>query len=163
MSAAWHGVVAGAEAFAGQGNLLQAIGRAMDFWFANDFTNPSCLDSGGTPACPCGTPGFWNTNWFSSVSRFFCLYRPDRYMWSSVGHRDPRSCGTNVSPTRICAFSFTSHGLYSLQQSLIQLLFPPCKWAGAWFDRIQRTRRRFYRRRLSTAHRKYNPFGGCLQ
>ena len=39
----------------------------MDFWFANDFTNPSCIDSGGTTRCPCGTPGFWNTNWFSNV------------------------------------------------------------------------------------------------
>ena len=34
-------------------NLTSAISRAMDYWFARDFTNISCLDSGGTEACPC--------------------------------------------------------------------------------------------------------------
>ena len=55
----------------------------MGFWFANDFAIPACLDSGGEDACPCDTPGLWNTNWFSNVCLFpyihiYCL--PHNYM-----------------------------------------------------------------------------------
>lgn len=67
MAAAWHGGLRGAEQYVKDPTLHAAISRAMDFWFNNDYTNPSCLDSGGTPSCPCGTPGLWNTNWFSNV------------------------------------------------------------------------------------------------
>ena len=67
LAAAWHGGLAGASSYANDSSLLDAISRAMDYWFVNDFTNPACLDQGGLPACPCGTPGFWNTNWFSNV------------------------------------------------------------------------------------------------
>ena len=49
-------------------DVRSAISLAMGFWFSNDFTNPACLDSGGDDACPCGTPGLWNTNWFANVS-----------------------------------------------------------------------------------------------
>ena len=68
MSAAWHGGIANDTEYTNSSALLDAISRAMDFWFMNDLTNPACLDQGGLPACPCGTPGFWNTNWFSNVS-----------------------------------------------------------------------------------------------
>ncbi|CAL1695912.1 unnamed protein product [Somion occarium] len=67
MCAAWHGGLAGAEQDAKDATLLAAISSAMNFWFDNDYTNPSCLDSGGTASCPCGTPGLWNTNWFSNI------------------------------------------------------------------------------------------------
>ncbi|KAG8851222.1 hypothetical protein FRB96_009425 [Tulasnella sp. 330] len=42
---------------------------AMNWWFANDFTELDCLDEGGVAGfnCPCGTPGMWNKNWFDSV------------------------------------------------------------------------------------------------
>ena len=68
MGAAWHGGLSGAEQWVQDPTLLGDIHLAMDWWFENDFQNPSCLDSGGTDACPCGTPGLWNTNWFSNVS-----------------------------------------------------------------------------------------------
>lgn len=67
LSAAYHGGLAGAEQYVNDASVLSAISKAMDFWFANVFQNVACLDSGGTDACPCGTPGFWNTNWFSNV------------------------------------------------------------------------------------------------
>ncbi|KAI0752805.1 polysaccharide lyase family 8 protein [Daedaleopsis nitida] len=67
MAAAWHGGVDGSQSFVNSSTVLDAISRAMDYWFMNDFTNPNCLDSGGLDACPCGTPGFWNTNWFSNI------------------------------------------------------------------------------------------------
>lgn len=68
LAAAWHGGVQGAsQEFANSSSLLDSIHSAMDFWFANDFTNLACLDSGGTPTCPCDTPGLWNTNWYSNV------------------------------------------------------------------------------------------------
>ncbi|KAI0257642.1 polysaccharide lyase family 8 protein [Lactifluus subvellereus] len=67
LSAAWHGGLQGAEQYAGSPALASAISTAMDFWFSQDFTVPGCLDQGGTGVCPCGTPGFWNTNWFSNV------------------------------------------------------------------------------------------------
>lgn len=67
MGAAWHGGLSGAEQWVQDPTLLGDIHLAMDWWFENDFQNPSCLDSGGTDACPCGTPGLWNTNWFSNI------------------------------------------------------------------------------------------------
>ena len=67
MSAAWHGGLSGGEEFVNDPALLTAIHSSMDFWFENDFQDLSCLDNGGNPPCPCGTPGFWNTNWFSNV------------------------------------------------------------------------------------------------
>ncbi|KAF8843948.1 polysaccharide lyase family 8 protein [Paxillus ammoniavirescens] len=67
MAAAWHGGLTGGQQYVNDSTLLAAISLAMDYWFENDFTDPSCLDYGGTPACPCGTPGFWNLNWFSNI------------------------------------------------------------------------------------------------
>jgi len=67
MSAAWHGGPKGAEQYVGDSTLAAAISSAMNFWFSQDFTVPACLDQGGTNACPCSTPGLWNTNWFSNV------------------------------------------------------------------------------------------------
>ncbi|KAF8580669.1 polysaccharide lyase family 8 protein [Ramaria rubella] len=68
LAAAWHGGFNGAEATYVQDSSLRAqIGLAMDWWFARDFTVDSCLDTGGRGTCPCGTPGLWNTNWFSNV------------------------------------------------------------------------------------------------
>jgi hypothetical protein len=67
MAAAWHGGLSGGQQYVNDSITLAAISLAMDYWFANDFTNPACLDYGGTPTCPCGTLGFWNTNWFSNV------------------------------------------------------------------------------------------------
>ncbi|KAJ7266529.1 polysaccharide lyase family 8 protein [Mycena rebaudengoi] len=66
-ASAWHGGLKNAGQWAGDATLRASIGRAMAFWFNNDFTNAACLDSGGLAACPCGTPGLWNTNWFSNV------------------------------------------------------------------------------------------------
>ena len=68
MAAAWHGGVESADQYAKSVTVLDAISRAMDYWFANDFTDAACLASGGGGGCPCGTPGLWNTNWFSNVS-----------------------------------------------------------------------------------------------
>ncbi|KAI0068343.1 polysaccharide lyase family 8 protein [Artomyces pyxidatus] len=67
MSAAWHGGLSGADQWVKSSTLASAISSAMNFWFAQDFTVPGCLDSGGTSSCPCSTPGLWNTNWFSNV------------------------------------------------------------------------------------------------
>ncbi|KAI0029629.1 polysaccharide lyase family 8 protein [Vararia minispora EC-137] len=67
LAAAWHGGLANAVQWTKNTTLRSAISSAMGFWFENDFTNPSCLDHGGDDLCPCGTPGFWNTNWFSNV------------------------------------------------------------------------------------------------
>lgn len=69
-AAAWHGGLSGAQQFTNDATLRSAISLAMGFWFADDFTDPSCIDSGGDAACPCGTPGFWNSNWFSNVHEF---------------------------------------------------------------------------------------------
>ncbi|KAI9445284.1 polysaccharide lyase family 8 protein [Lactarius indigo] len=67
LSAAWHGGLNGTEEYVGSPALASAISSAMNFWFSRDFTVPGCLDQGGTSLCPCDTPGFWNTNWFSNV------------------------------------------------------------------------------------------------
>ncbi|EIM89219.1 polysaccharide lyase family 8 protein [Stereum hirsutum FP-91666 SS1] len=67
MSAAWHGGIPGEEQWVNDSSLATVISSAMNYWFANDFTVAACLDEGGTDECPCGTPGLWNTNWFSNV------------------------------------------------------------------------------------------------
>ncbi|KAL7285291.1 hypothetical protein ACG7TL_000386 [Trametes sanguinea] len=66
-ASAWHGGLKNADQFVQSSQVRSAITTAMGFWFSNDFADPSCLDSGGDSACPCGTPGLWNTNWFSNV------------------------------------------------------------------------------------------------
>ncbi|KAJ7190753.1 polysaccharide lyase family 8 protein [Mycena pura] len=66
-ASAWHGGFKNALNWTGDPTLRASISAAMGFWFDNDFTNPACLDQGGLAACPCGTPGLWNTNWFSNV------------------------------------------------------------------------------------------------
>ncbi|KAF8872147.1 chondroitin AC/alginate lyase [Gymnopilus junonius] len=69
MAGAWHGGLAGDNQFVKNSTLRTAISSAMDYWFGRDFSNPTCLDSGGTPACPCSNPdnSLWNTNWFSNI------------------------------------------------------------------------------------------------
>lgn len=69
MAGAWHGGVAGAGQYAQDAALHSAISIGMDWWFARDLTNPACLDSGGTPACPCNAneTQMFNTNWFSNI------------------------------------------------------------------------------------------------
>ncbi|KZP31300.1 polysaccharide lyase family 8 protein [Athelia psychrophila] len=67
MTAAWHGGLTNATSFVGSDALRSAISSAIGYWFSNDFTDAACLDSGGLPSCPCGTPGLWNTNWFSNI------------------------------------------------------------------------------------------------
>ncbi|KAG1828622.1 polysaccharide lyase family 8 protein [Suillus variegatus] len=67
MAAAWHGGLQGYDQYVNSSTIFTAIGNAMNYWFNNDFTNISCLVEGGTDSCPCGTPGFWNTNWYANV------------------------------------------------------------------------------------------------
>ncbi|CEL56342.1 polysaccharide lyase family 8 [Rhizoctonia solani AG-1 IB] len=71
MAAAYHGAP-GAEEYTKNPELRGAISRAMEYWFANDFStigSGACMDGGGKvdDTCPCGTPGLWNTNWYSNV------------------------------------------------------------------------------------------------
>ncbi|KDQ63719.1 polysaccharide lyase family 8 protein [Jaapia argillacea MUCL 33604] len=67
MTAAWQGGLDGTPQYVNNTALRSSISLAMDYWFENDFTNPGCLYQGGTSPCPCGTPGLWNTNWFSNI------------------------------------------------------------------------------------------------
>ncbi|CAE6405220.1 unnamed protein product [Rhizoctonia solani] len=72
LAAAYHGGVNGTEQYVNNPEVRDALSRSMEYWFANDFgtvANGACLDRGGQPAeeCPCGTPGLWNSNWYSNV------------------------------------------------------------------------------------------------
>ncbi|KAI0778157.1 galactose mutarotase-like protein [Trametes elegans] len=70
MAAVWHGGAANSSnELANSTELLDGIHRAMDYWFTNDYTNEACLEWGGKDQCPCGTPGWWNTNWFPNIIR----------------------------------------------------------------------------------------------
>lgn len=66
-AAAYHGGFKNALQYADDPGIRASISLAMTYWFSNDFDNVACLDAGGTDACPCGTPGFWNPNWASMV------------------------------------------------------------------------------------------------
>lgn len=48
-------------------SLLTKTKLALDYWFENDFEPLDCMTQGGKKDCPCGTPGFWNKNWFNQV------------------------------------------------------------------------------------------------
>lgn len=69
MAGSWRGGVKDADNLVGNETLLSAVSIAMDWWFSHDFTNPACLDSGGTDACPCSDTetAMFNTNWFSNI------------------------------------------------------------------------------------------------
>jgi hypothetical protein len=73
MAAAWHGGLQGYDQYVNSSSLFTAIGDAMDYWFSNDYTDIGCLVNGGTSDCPCGTPGFWNKNWYDNVRLKFDL------------------------------------------------------------------------------------------
>lgn len=51
--------------------LLTASLSAIDHWFSNDFPSDDCINGGGRDSpgltCPCGTPGYWNTNWYCQM------------------------------------------------------------------------------------------------
>ncbi|KAL1742014.1 polysaccharide lyase family 8 protein [Schizophyllum fasciatum] len=70
MTAAWHGGAPKQDKkWVKNKDLRSAVSLAMGYWFAHDYKNDACVngDYGGKNACPCGTPGFWNTNWYSNV------------------------------------------------------------------------------------------------
>ncbi|CAE6462377.1 unnamed protein product [Rhizoctonia solani] len=81
MSGAYYGSPQ-AQGYAKSPELRLAIARAMEFWFANDFStigNGACLDGGGLEGdlCPCGTAGLWNTNWFRPAGSACLLLRDE--------------------------------------------------------------------------------------
>ncbi|ORX62091.1 galactose mutarotase-like protein [Hesseltinella vesiculosa] len=49
--------------------LLDQIHAGLDYWFSHDFQQQDCFMNGGQAHknCPCGTPGLWQTNWYSQV------------------------------------------------------------------------------------------------
>ncbi|KAF9648628.1 polysaccharide lyase family 8 protein [Thelephora ganbajun] len=69
MASAYHGgiPIPDGDKYVKDPVVLDALGRAMDYWFAHDYTNDACLEYGGHSQCPCGTPGLWNTNWYSNI------------------------------------------------------------------------------------------------
>ncbi|OBZ87324.1 Chondroitinase-AC [Choanephora cucurbitarum] len=42
---------------------------ALNYWINNDYNSTDCIRRGGNSKgnCPCGTPGLWNTNWYSQL------------------------------------------------------------------------------------------------
>src|ERR1700692_1827410 len=97
MSAAWHGGLPLADQYVNSEALRSAISSAIGYWFSNDFTNTACLDRGGLAACPCGTPGLWNTNWFSNVGRNAQTMPFPNYLYiRCIGDIDPRICWTSL-------------------------------------------------------------------
>lgn len=57
-----------AEQYDGNPALAGLMPSVMKFWFLWDLIVPECLNKGGTGACPCDTPDFWNVNWHSNVN-----------------------------------------------------------------------------------------------
>ncbi|KAK0208323.1 polysaccharide lyase family 8 protein [Desarmillaria ectypa] len=69
MAGAWHGGLPGVSEYVKDSSLESAILLGMRWWFDRDFTNPACLDNGGSASCPCNSTEtlLWNTNWYSNV------------------------------------------------------------------------------------------------
>ncbi len=76
LGGAWHGGVCGLDDYVNDTRTLDAILLAMKWWFDHDFTNPACLDHGGTDQCPCNSTetAMFNTNWYSNVRSHLFAY-----------------------------------------------------------------------------------------
>ncbi|KAG7450483.1 polysaccharide lyase family 8 protein [Guyanagaster necrorhizus] len=70
MAGAWHGGLSGVCQYIKDANLESAILLGMRWWFDHDFTNPACLDNGGSASCPCNSTEtlLWNTNWYNILT-----------------------------------------------------------------------------------------------
>eukprot|EP01117_Protostelium_nocturnum_P014433 TRINITY_DN5489_c0_g3_i1.p1 TRINITY_DN5489_c0_g3~~TRINITY_DN5489_c0_g3_i1.p1 ORF type:complete len:732 (-),score=155.16 TRINITY_DN5489_c0_g3_i1:48-2243(-) len=66
-------------------NLLSKIRLGMNWWFSRDYNNENCAQRGGTPKCPCGTPGMWNTNWYNQIIAVPSLAGPTCVILKSRG------------------------------------------------------------------------------
>lgn len=53
----------------GNSSYLQKAKAGLQYWITNDYTELECMTWGGRDdrKCPCGTPGFWNKNWFPNT------------------------------------------------------------------------------------------------
>ncbi len=97
MAGAWHGGFPGVSEYVKDASLESAILLGMRWWFDRDFTNPACLDNGGSASCPCNSTEtlLWNTNWYSNVGsnllKYFSI--PQRL----AGHRSAAVSGGRVS------------------------------------------------------------------
>ncbi|KAH8102633.1 polysaccharide lyase family 8 protein [Cristinia sonorae] len=111
MSAAFHGGLKNADQYVKDPTILSAISRAMDFWFQNDFKILGCMDSGGTAACPCGTPGFWNTNWFSNIILIPNLVSQSCLLIAENLTKTQSANCTNISGRTYGTFGHSVHGL----------------------------------------------------
>ena len=65
---AWSGLNPNSPAeYVNSSEVFAAATKAFDWWITNDYNNTACLQYGGQAACPCGTPGLWDTNWYHQV------------------------------------------------------------------------------------------------
>ena len=107
MAAAYHGgiPIPDGDKYAMDPGVLDALKRAMDYWFAHDYSNDACLEYGGGSQCPCGTPGLWNTNWYSNVSLTF-PFIPDyeSLIGLRLDHSYPWFLGKSLYPRSRGAF-----------------------------------------------------------
>ncbi|KAI5124661.1 hypothetical protein M0805_004269 [Coniferiporia weirii] len=117
MSSAFHGGLNNAAQWVNSSELRAAISSTMDFWFSNDFTNIACLDSGGLAACPCGTPGFWNPNWFSNIIGIPQLVGESCLLLNSTLLPSQLSNCTNISGRAYATFGRTINDLGTLTGS----------------------------------------------
>ncbi|KAF7311916.1 Polysaccharide lyase family 8 protein [Mycena indigotica] len=114
-ASAFHGGFKNAANWTGDTTLRAAASRAMIFWFNNDFTTPACLDQGGTAACQCGTPGLWNTNWFSNV-----ILIPQWVGQVCLSLNTPPSSSTGLSAAELAGCTrMTSRAFNTLQTGVV--------------------------------------------
>lgn len=57
MTVSWGAANNGSNSYQNSTALLTSIKSAMDYWFANDYTNEGCTYGNGGSTCPCSTPG----------------------------------------------------------------------------------------------------------
>ncbi|KAH8120362.1 polysaccharide lyase family 8 protein [Phellopilus nigrolimitatus] len=114
MSAAFHGGLANTDQWVNKLDLRAAISLAMDFWFSDDFTNIACLDSGGLASCPCGTPGFWDPNWFSNIIGIPELVGQSCLLLNSTLTSNQLSNCTNITGRAYATFDRSINGVGTL-------------------------------------------------
>ncbi|KAF7307058.1 Polysaccharide lyase family 8 protein [Mycena indigotica] len=114
LAGAWHGALAGATQYAQDPSVLVAAKSAMDYWFANDMTNVACLDQGGSDACPCGSPGLWNTNWYPGIIGIPMVVSVSCLLLNSTLTEAEKSKCVDITARAYQAFVVPAHGVGTL-------------------------------------------------
>lgn len=106
MTVSWGSGAGNGTDYKNSSTLLTSIKSAMDYWFANDYTNEGCTFGNGGSACPCGTPGL--CEWILCFTKCPRLLRTQSFIY---WHQGASIGGSTLS---VCLKLLARHVLWCL-------------------------------------------------